>query len=329
MKLNTGLYSEEVWPLLLEQVLVPSWQLLEPAQAPIHPSILLPGALDEPVVQIKQRVFSNVCTHRGARLIPDPCDKPLLRCRYHGRIFNREGQLLSAPGFDCPPEEPLPELATTTLGPLCFTSLKPDSPFPQDLLNLVAFLPLSAATLLPEQTHDYLVEAHFLLYLENYLEGLHIPFVHPSLNAALDWKQYSIQCFPGGSVQIGLAASGTPAFSLPASHPNYGQRIAAFWVALHPTTLLNFYPWGLSVNRILPEGPRKTRIRYHSWAWDTPTGLDSLQLSAIEQEDDAIVEEVQQGIKSRLYQGGSLAPKLEIAIHHLQTELITRLKAAL
>ena len=38
----------------------------------------------------------------------------------------------------------------------------------------------------PSRSRDYTVEAHWALYVENYLEGLHIPFVHPGLMQALD-----------------------------------------------------------------------------------------------------------------------------------------------
>ena len=310
---------------LFDRILARSWQLLEPTEAELQPDLLLPGSLNEPIIQGGGRVLSNVCTHRGARLLREPCARKNLRCAYHGRSFSPEGKLLGRPGFeDAPPSaEDLPSLPLHSFGPLQFTAIQPALPFPSQLQERLSFLPLENFHLDPAATRDYTVNAHFLLYLENYLEGLHIPFVHPALNQALDWKSYRMELFPGGSLQIGLANADGPAFELPPGHPDHGQRIAAYWYALHPCTLLNFYPWGLSVNRLLPEGPERTRIRYHSYVWKEELRGKGAggALDQVELEDDAIVEEVQRGLRSRLYRGGLLSPRWEQGVAHLHREL--------
>jgi hypothetical protein len=38
--------------------------------------------------------------------------------------------------------------------------------------------------------------------------------------------------------------------------------VGAYWVWLFPATMLNLYPWGLSVNVVQPLGPSRTRVRY-------------------------------------------------------------------
>ena len=299
--------------------------MLEPTRAEMQPELLLPGSLNEPIIQGSGRVLSNVCPHRGARLLRAPCSRKNLRCSYHGRSYSPEGKLLARPGFeDAPPvQEDLPPLSIHLFGPLQFTAIQPARPFPPQLQDRLSFLPLSEFRLDPTATRDYTVHAHFLLYLENYLEGLHIPFVHPALNQALDWKAYRMELFPGGSLQIGLANADGPAFDLPPGHPDHGLRVAAYWYALHPCTLLNFYPWGLSVNRLLPEGPELTRIRYHSYVWKEELRGKGAggALDQVELEDDAIVEEVQKGLRSRLYRGGLLSPRWEQGVAHLHSEL--------
>ncbi len=66
------------------------------------------------------------------------------------------------------------------------------------------------------------------------LEGFHVPFVHPTLNDALDWNAYLVEPTPLGVTQIALAskdprrASG-PLFDLPPGHPDYGSRVAAYY----------------------------------------------------------------------------------------------------
>jgi hypothetical protein len=60
---------------------------------------------------------------------------------------------------------------------------------------------------------------------------------------------------------------------------------------------LNFYPWGLSLNQVLPVGPARTRVRFRSYVWK-PELLDSGAggaLDQVEMEDEAVVMTVQQG----------------------------------
>ena len=37
---------------------------------------------------------------------------------------------------------------------------------------------------------DFLIDANWALYCDNYLEGFHVPFVHESLNEVLDYGSY-------------------------------------------------------------------------------------------------------------------------------------------
>src|SRR5207253_699652 len=51
------------------------------------------------------------------------------------------------------------------------------------LRSRVAGLPFADLTFDPAAARDYLVEANWALYVDNYLEGFHIPYVHSSLAA--------------------------------------------------------------------------------------------------------------------------------------------------
>ncbi|MBK7345125.1 MAG: hypothetical protein IPJ06_19720 [Saprospiraceae bacterium] len=54
-------------------------------------------------------------------------------------------------------------------------------------------------------SHTYKVKANWALYVENYLEGLHIPFVHPALREALDLTAYPLDIRGQTVLQTGLA----------------------------------------------------------------------------------------------------------------------------
>jgi len=82
--------------------------------------------------------------------------------------------------------------------------------------------------------------------------------------------------------------------------------------------MLNFYPWGISVNIVRPLAPDRTKVSFLSYVWD-PTLLDrgaSAGLDRVEREDEAIVEAVQRGVRSRLYDRGRYSPARETGVHH-------------
>ena len=82
--------------------------------------------------------------------------------------------------------------------------------------------------------------------------------------------------------------------------------------------MLNFYSWGLSINIIEPISAQRTRIRFLSYPMknmEQPLRVDS-ELNKVEAEDQRVVLNVQQGIKSRFYNAGRYSPKHEKGIHH-------------
>jgi choline monooxygenase len=176
----------------------------------------------------------------------------------------------------------------------------------------------------PSRDRDYSIAANWALYVDNYLEGLHIPHVHPDLNQTLDYDLYRTETFPGGVVQVGIAKPGEACFDLPESSPDHGQLIGAYYFWIFPNTMLNFYPWGLSVNIVIPSDIEETRILYRGYV----SSVDDLgkgaggDLDKVEAEDQSIVEAVQKGIKSSAYQRGRYSPSRETGVHHFHRMLV-------
>ncbi len=82
--------------------------------------------------------------------------------------------------------------------------------------------------------------------------------------------------------------------------------------------MLNFYPWGLSVNIVKPVKKDLTRVSYLTYVSDekklgTGAGAD---LETVELEDQRVVESVQKGIRSRFYDRGRYSPAREQGTHH-------------
>lgn len=331
------------------RALAAGWHLLDPELAaglPIDgagasPGTLLAGSLDEPVVLTRDaagvsRLLSNACPHRGARVVDGAGASRTLRCPYHGRRFGLDGRCTAAPGFGDLPGFPadddhLPVLPSGHLGAVPLAGLHPVRPLARalrPLLDRVGWLPLHALAPVPELHRDYEVAAHWVIYVENYLEGLHVPFVHAGLNASLSLPEYAVEIFDGGSLQLGVAAPGGPAFTPPPGHPDAGRAIHAWYFHLSPATMINVYPWGISANAVQPVGLDRVRVRFTTWTWEPPgsAAFEGIgrQVSALHQtelEDERVVQSVQRAHRAHAWRGGRLHPRHEAAVRAFRAEL--------
>jgi choline monooxygenase len=338
--------SQQMFDRVREKVFARSWQWIGSPDAVREPGEVLPltfmeGLLNEPLLLSRDAVgdmhcLSNVCTHRGNLLVQERGKCPAIRCKYHGRRFGLDGTLQHMPEFEGVEDFPsaadhLPSLPLARLGPMLFTSLAPSlsaADWLRPVAERLAWMPFDQFRLDSSRTRDYPLNAHWALYCDNYLEGFHIPFVHPGLNAQLNYSEYETHVFPHGSLQIGIAREGeTNVFDLPASSPDYGKRIVAYYYFLFPNLMLNFYPWGLSLNVVRPRGIDKTSVLYLAYVWkperlqhDTYEGLHRTEM-----EDEAIVEMVQKGIGSRLYDRGRYSVAREAAVHGFHAQIAAHL----
>lgn len=252
----------------MTELLARSWAYVDDVpddpQIAAWPATLLPGALDEPVLLSRERALSNVCTHRGAVLLDAPCRGETVRCPYHGRRFALDGSVRAAPGFDAVPDEPLPTLGHARLGPMLFASADDAiAPLQQIVAPTLARFGLDLDALEPDPSlaRAYEIDAPWTLWCENYLEGFHIPYVHPELARTLDLSRYTIEVGGDVALQLGEAREDEPAFE------REGRRLGGIYLFVFPLTALNFYPWGLSLNAVQPLGER-TRVVYRAYTWD-------------------------------------------------------------
>ena len=342
--LPAAIHRDPEWAkALVDRVLARSWHAVAwgpefPAPGRAIPRTLLAGSLDEPLLLSRDvagatHVLSNTCTHRGNLLVDAACSSDALRCGYHGRRFSADGICQSAPGFEGAPNFPsasdnLFHLPSGSFGPLHFASVAPAGSFDAFIAPARRFLgwaeterfAFDAGT-----SRDYVFDAPWTLYVENYLEGLHVPFVHPSLARELDPRAYRVEPVEDAVVQIGEATTtAAAALSLPPAlradraHPDTARSIAAYYLWLFPTTMLNLYPWGLSVNLVEPIGAARTRVRFLSFVGDASrrsvgAGAD---LDRVEREDEAVVVRTARGVRSRFYDRGRLAPGHEAGVLH-------------
>ena len=316
--------NPEVFERLKEEVFMKSWQwigdeTLVKLEGQVYPFTLLDGYLTEPVVLTKEKggalhCLSNVCTHRGNVVCHHPSSEKKLLCKYHGRRFGLDGQFEFMPEFkeaeNFPkPSDSLHQFPLKKLGPWLFMGLNPAFDIQSTLdhmLDRVGFLPLNEFKFDPKRSQDYLVDAHWSLYCDNYLEGFHIPFVHPDLNSVLDYGTYETVLYDHMNLQIGFAEGAEDTFDFPEGHMDEGKLIAAYYFWVFPNIMFNFYPWGLSINVVKPMSLNRTKVSFVSYVYDESKldqGAGAL-LDKVEREDEFVVEGVQKGINSRFYQAG-------------------------
>ncbi len=318
-----------------EEVFARSWQFIGDSDGvrqpgAVHPFTLLEGCLDEPMVLTrnmddKLHLLSNVCTHRGMAVVEGCGNERYLRCRYHGRRYGLDGNFQHMPEFEgvCNFPQASDNLARPPFAQwdkLLFASVYPLAPFEEvigPVVERLGWLPINEFLFDPDHSRDYLVRANWALYIDNYLEGFHIPFIHKGLNEVLDYENYTTEAFPWANLQLGVANSGDEAFDLPSESKDHGQRIGAYYWWIFPNTTLNFYPWGLSVNVVKPLAQDLAKISMLRYVWK-PDRLGrgaGGDLDRVEREDDVVVELVQKGVRSRFYDKGRYSPRREQNVH--------------
>ncbi len=334
--IHTDFYmSAEIFEKSKESIFAKSWLYAADASVIkdnglIHPTTLLKHVLDEPIVLTRDKsgdahCLSNVCTHRGNLVAQESGSKQMLSCGYHGRCFHLDGKYKSMPGFEGVenfprPEDNLHQIALEEALGLLFVNLDPSISFAEiikPITKRLSWLPFDTMQYVEEKSTDYVVNGHWALYCDNYLEGFHVPFVHAGLNEALAFDEYDYEIYPHCNLQLGVAKEGEPCFDIPNSHSDYGKNIYAYYYWVWPNMMFNIYPWGLSLNLIEPLGLDLTLVRFRTYQFEgTEFDWTANQIDITELEDEAVVESVQEGIKSRFYTKGRYSASMEKCVHH-------------
>ena len=331
--------SDVIFKDVLNKIFTTSWQFISDdsliqKNKEAYPFLFLDPVISEPLFFINNNnhidCFSNVCTHRGNILINEPSkiNKHIV-CNYHGKTFDRCGKFFFMPetkGMQNFPtdKDNLISIPTHKWRQFLFTSLNPLFSF-RDFINpiedRIGWMPIEEFRLREDLSKEYVINANWALYCDNYLEGFHIPFVHQDLAETLDYSNYDVELFKFSNLQIGIGKDNNDCFTLPKESPDYGKKIAAYYFFIFPNLMLNFYPWGLSINIINPISPVKTRIIFKSYVWkqDKLNKGAGADINKVELEDEEIVQRVQRGVSSRYYQYGRFSPKMEKGVHHFHS----------
>ncbi|MEZ5521325.1 MAG: aromatic ring-hydroxylating dioxygenase subunit alpha [Dokdonella sp.] len=313
-----------------EAVFARSWQLVAHREQLAEPGdhvVEMIGKVPILVVRGKDgvlRAFPNVCRHRAGPLaLCNGKGANALHCKYHGWTYTLEGQLRSAPemqgakDFDVT-DIRLPPLRAHEWQGLVFVALDASvAPFEEvyaGIVERIAPIDLSAMRYLRRETYD--IACNWKVYVDNFLEGYHLPHVHPGLCKVLDYRAYDTELFPWQILQTS---------PLRDSGEIYGEG-EAFYYQIYPNIMLNIMPGRLQTNRVLPLGPGRCRVEFDFYYAQDDKAQSRIARDAefsdeVQLEDVAICEAVQHGLASGTYDAGRLCPKRESGVWHFHNLL--------
>ena len=276
------------------------------------------------------RAFSNVCRHRGSRLVDgsEGCAK-VLTCPYHAWSYARDGRLVGVPH-----RGEYPGLQTDKLGlvPVAlqkwrgflFVTLEPGSPSVAEMMapyehevepyRFEDLRVLGRVTVRPRQLN-------WKTLCDNYSDHLHIPVGHPGLTR-LFGKSYRIEAQPFVDKMEGDLVdkeSANPSERVYQRHlpridhlPDSHQRKWLYY-KLFPNIAFDIYPDQVDFMQFLPQTSTTTLLREISYA--LPDDRREMKAARylnwrinrrVNAEDTALITRVQLGMQSPTYKAGPL-----------------------
>lgn len=283
------------------------------------------------------RVFSRVCRHRAGTIGADQGGTGArMMCRYHGWTYDLRGQLQTCPEFEGVENfrkegVHLPQFRLETWGGFIFVTLSPDTPpLPQWLGEMVPEVEQAGYDLSRYREvarREYVINCNWKVYVDNYLEGYHIPVAHPALMAELDYKKYSVHARRYHSFQEAPLRTGEPTPAQPRQYGQAGQADRTFYYWLFPHFMLNIYPDNMSANYVVPLSADRTLTVFEWYLPGTAHGLtpkltdqEREKLCAfshqVQLEDIELCEAVQRNLSSSTYESGRYSVKRENGVFH-------------
>tara|TARA_Y100001970_G_scaffold282860_1_gene396746 strand:- start:1996 stop:3027 length:1032 start_codon:yes stop_codon:yes gene_type:complete len=318
--IDSSFYKEEQYfKLCINKIFRKSWQLTchqsEFLNNNIYPFYFLKGSINEPLIITKlegeSNCLSNVCTHRGHIINERKCNRKKMMCGYHGRTFNLNGEIDKMPGFEGVKNFPtakdnLISFPILNWNDFTFTAIEPSiniKDILDDISNRLPDYPFNKISYSEKYSNTYHLNANWALYCENYLEGLHVPFVHRGLASEINMTSYKTEILNNGVLQY--------------TDSNTDEAYAHYyWI--FPNIMLNFYRWGLSVNIVEPISTNQTKIKFLSYPIKNFKNINKKiqELHNVEMEDEKVVLNVQKGIQSEFYKNGRYSANYEKGTHY-------------
>ena len=329
-------YSDrEFFDVEMRRVMRPSWQIVchesdVPGPGDYH---TLPF-LNENIVVIRGqddrlRAFTNVCRHRGARLLDraSGCVKKIV-CPYHAWTYDLDGRLSGVPLRDT-----YPELGHIHLTPVdlelfhgfIFVRLEGDGPSVAEMMapyvseiapyRFADLRALGRVTLRPRAVNWKNVG-------DNYSDGLHIIVAHPGLKRLMG-DGYGVEAKEHVDKMWGPIVDRPSANPSERAYQHFLPRVPHLpanrqrgWIyfKLWPNIAFDIYPDQIDFMQFLPISPTETKIREIAYA--IPDDRREMKAARylnwrinrqVNAEDKALIGRVQDGMASDSFTVGPLS----------------------
>ena len=297
------------------------------------------------------KVFHNVCSHRGVKLVSKSGKiNSLIRCPYHSWSYSLDGELIATPhiggmnkhsveGFD-KSKSNLKEIRSYIWLDLIMININQNEMSFEEYIKPLSdrwekFWPIKDRELI-HHSNDFgyfklNAKCNWKFAIENYCESYHLPWVHPGLNSYSKIEDhYHIQGLPNRFAGQGTVVY-NPQFKgkekLP-SFPNWpkDKENIAEYVALFPNVMLGIHKDHYYAYWIEPISHEFTlehmELYYVGEQAAQANKFKSLrkqnhkQWEDIQKEDVDIIQGMQTGRNSPSYNGGNFSPVMDNPTHH-------------
>jgi choline monooxygenase len=296
------------------------------------------------------RVFHNVCSHRGFKLLDKSCSlRNVLRCPYHSWAYNFEGKLVATPhigGLNIHDSDRfnksksnLKEVRSKIWMDMVFVNINNNEiefdeyikPLEDRWLKFIS--KEDQKLLIHSNDYGYFnldVKSNWKFAIENYCESYHLPTIHPSLNKVSNISDhYHIQGLPNrfagqGSNKYNQFIKGNKTFN---NFPNWPKDLIkkAEYIALFPNVMIglhidHFYTFWLEPISI---NETKEHLEMYYVGKESANGkkLESMRKEnkkfwkKVMSEDIKAIEGLQEGRNSPAYNGGNFSPVMDNPTH--------------
>jgi choline monooxygenase len=298
----------------------------------------------------KIRVFHNVCSHRGFKLLSEPCSlKNVLRCPYHSWSYNFDGKLVSTPHigglnihesdkFD-KSQSNLKEVKSKVWMDIIFININNNEiefdeyvkPLEDRWSKLIS--KEDQNLLVNSKDYGYFsldVQSNWKFAIENYCESYHLPTIHPELNKISNISDhYHIQGLPNrfagqGSKKYNQLIKENKAFDNFKKWPKDLSKNSEY-IALFPNVMIGLHIDHFYVFWLEPISINKTKehLAMYYVGDSSANGKEFKSMRKenariwkdVMSEDIKAVEGMQEGRNSPAYNGGNFSPVMDNPTH--------------
>ena len=255
-----------------EKIFKNKWTVIGVGSSVPNPGDAKPyNLLEIPLIIIRDkeskiRVFHNVCSHRGFKLLKEPCSlKNTLRCPYHSWTYSFKGKLVATPHigglnihkskkFD-KTKSNLKEVRSKIWMDMIFVNINNNEiEFNEHIKPLedrwLKFISKKDQNLIVHSNDNgYFnleVKSNWKFAIENYCESYHLSTIHPELNKVSNISDhYHIQGLPNrfagqGSEKYTQPIKGNKIFN---KFPNWPKNLSnkAEYIALFPNVMIGLH----------------------------------------------------------------------------------------